>query len=202
MSAKADYTPEEWAQLSQAPMMATMAIVAADRSGPIGLVKEAMATVKTLQETSTSTTAGELVKAIATDIIESQQKKKDQKDQGATGDAGAQPTGDASTQPTTDAQAQPAASSSDPLQNMQIDAKNPDEAKQKAVDGCVAAANIVAQKSPAEVDEFKQWLMTIANRTAEAAKEGGFLGIGGTKVSDKEKTELATLASALGVSAS
>jgi hypothetical protein len=199
MSTKADYTPEEWAQLSQAPMMATMAIVAADMSGPIGLVKEMMATVKTLQETSTSTSAGELVKAIATDIIESQQKKKDQKDQG---DQGAQSAGDASAQPATDASAQPATGSSDPLQNMQIDAKNPDEAKKKAVDGCVAAATIVTQKSPAEADEFKQWLMTIANRTAEAAKEGGFLGIGGTQVSEKEKTELAALASALGVSAS
>ena len=87
------------------------------------------------------------------------------------------------------------------MQSMKIDAKDPEEAKKKAVDGCVAAANIVTQKSPAEADEFKQWLMTIATRTSEAAKEGGFLGIGGTKVSEKEKAELATLASALGVSA-
>jgi hypothetical protein len=187
MSTKADYTAEEWAQLTQAPLMATMAIVAADMSGPIGLVKEMMSTVKTIQETAASTTAGELVKAISTDIIEAEQKKKDQKDQGA------QPAGDAS--------AQPAASSPDPMQNMKIDAKDPEEAKKKAVDGCVAAANIVTQKLPAEADEFKQWLMTIATRTSEAAKEGGFLGIGGTRVSEKEKAELATLASALGVSA-
>jgi hypothetical protein len=188
MSTKADYTAEEWAQLSQAPLLATMAIVAADMSGPIGLVKEMMATVNTLQETSTSTTAGALVKAISTDVIESQQKKKDQKDAGATA---AHPSGDATS---TDA-------ADDALQNMKIDAKNPDEAKQKAVEGCVAAANIVTQKSPVEADEFKQWLMTIANRTAEAAKEGGFLGIGGTQVSDKEKIGLAALATALGVNA-
>jgi hypothetical protein len=186
MTTKADYTAEEWGQLTQAPLMATMAIVAADMSGPIGLVKEMMATVKTIQETAASTTASELVKAISTDVIESQQKK-DQKDQGA------QPAGDASAQPT--------ASSPDPMQSMKIDAKNPEEAKKKAVEGCVAAAAIVTQKSPAEADEFKQWLMTIATRTAEAGKEGGFLGIGGTRVSEKEKTELAALASALGVSA-
>jgi len=198
MTTKADYTAEEWAQLTQAPLMATMAIVAADMSGPIGLVKEMMSTVKTIQETAASTTAGELVKAISTDIIESEQKKKDQKDQK---DQGAQPAGDASAQPAADAPAQPETSSPDPMQNMKIDAKDPEEAKKKAVDGCVAAANIVTQKSPAEADEFKQWLMTIATRTSEAAKEGGFLGIGGTKVSEKEKAELATLASALGVSA-
>ena len=87
------------------------------------------------------------------------------------------------------------------MQSMKIDAKDPEEAKKKAVDGCVAAANIVTQKSPTEADEFKQWLMTIATRTSEAAKEGGFLGIGGTRVSEKEKAELATLASALGVGA-
>ena len=193
MTTKADYTAEEWGQLAQAPMYATMAIVAADMSGPIGLVKEMMATVKTIQETAASTTAGELVKAISTDIIESQQKK-DQKDQGA------QATGEAAGQPATDASAQPA-TSADPMQNMKIDAKNPEAAKKQAVDGCVAAANIVTQKSPAEADEFKQWLMTIATRTSEAGKEGGFLGIGGTRVSEKEKTELAALAEALGISA-
>jgi hypothetical protein len=195
MTTKADYTAEEWAQLTQAPLMATMAIVAADMSGPVGLVKEMMATVKTIQETAASTTTGELVKAISTDVIESQHKKE-QKDQGA------QPAGDATGQPTADASAQPAASSPDPLQSMKIDAKDPEEAKKKAVEGCVAATNIITLKSPAEASEFKQWLMTIATRTSEAAKEGGFLGIGGTKVSEKEKTELAALASALGVSVS
>jgi hypothetical protein len=197
MTTKADYTAEEWAQLTQAPLMATMSIVAADMSGPIGLVKEMMATVKTIQETAASATAGELVKAISTDVIESQQKKE-QKDQG---DASAQPAGDATGQPTADASTQPTPPSPDPMQSMKIDAKDPEEARKKAVEGCVAAANIVALKSPAEADEFKQWLMTIATRTSEAAKEGGFLGIGGTKVSEKEKTELAALASALGVSA-
>jgi hypothetical protein len=187
MTTRADYTEEEWEKLTQAPIMATLAIVAADMSGPIGLVKEITATVKTIQETAVSATAGELVKAIAVDVIESQQRK-DQKDQGA------HPAGDASAQPANGAQ--------NSLESMRIDAKNPEEAKQKAVEGCVAAAAIVAQKSPAEADEFKQWLMTIAIRTSEAAKEGGFLGIGGTRVSEKEKAELTTLASALGVSPS
>src|SRR5690349_4950290 len=159
MSGKTDYTADEWAQLSQAPLLATMAIVAADMSGPIGLVKEMMATVKTLQETATSTTAGELVKAISTDVIESQQKKRDQKDQKDQGATGAQPAGDAT---------QSADTADNALQSMKIDAKNPDEARQKAVEGCSAAASVVAQKSPAEADEFKQWLMTIASRTAEA----------------------------------
>jgi hypothetical protein len=36
---------------------------------------------------------------------------------------------------------------------------------------------------------------------AEASKEGGFMGFGGTPVSDKEKATLAELASALGLAA-
>src|SRR5207344_3301020 len=106
-------------------------------SGPIGLVKEMMSTVKTIQESAASTTAGELVKAISTDIIESQQQKKDQKDQGTqtAGEAAGQPATDAAAQSATDASAQP--TSADPMQSMKIDAKDPEEAKKKAVEGCV-----------------------------------------------------------------
>lgn len=55
--------------------------------------------------------------------------------------------------------------------------------------------------SPEEADEVKQWLGTIARKTAEAAKEGGFLGVGGTLVSDKEQEALASIGSALGTRA-
>jgi hypothetical protein len=36
---------------------------------------------------------------------------------------------------------------------------------------------------------------------AEAASEGGFAGIGGTKVSDKEKATLSDISKALGIAA-
>ena len=38
-----------------------------------------------------------------------------------------------------------------------------------------------------------------AQRTAEAAKEGGFLGLGGVRVSDAEQATLAEIARVLGV---
>ena len=53
--------------------------------------------------------------------------------------------------------------------------------------------------SPEEAAEFKQWLSTIAQRTAEAAKEGGFLGFGGALVSEKEQAALGAIKSVLGV---
>jgi hypothetical protein len=68
------------------------------------------------------------------------------------------------------------------------------------IDGCKRAAAVVAQKSPAEADEYKRWLASLSRKTAEAAKEGGFLGFGGTQVSDEENTAIKELDSALGLS--
>ena len=76
----------------------------------------------------------------------------------------------------------------------------PDDTRNAALEHCKRAAAIVSQKSPAEADEYKQWLVSLARKAAEASKEGGFLGIGGTLVSDDETAAINTLASALGVS--
>ncbi len=43
MATKADFTAEEWGKLLGSPMVAGMAITAADPSGVWGLIKEGMA---------------------------------------------------------------------------------------------------------------------------------------------------------------
>ena len=48
------------------------------------------------------------------------------------------------------------------------------------IQGCKQAVAVVATKSPAEADEYKNWLTTLAQKASEASKEGGFLGFGGT----------------------
>jgi hypothetical protein len=73
-------------------------------------------------------------------------------------------------------------------------------ARTALIDGCKQAVAVVTQKSPAEAEEYKRWLVSLARKTADAAKEGGFLGIGGTRVSAAETTAVSELASALGVS--
>jgi hypothetical protein len=61
-------------------------------------------------------------------------------------------------------------------------------------------SDLLAKKAtPEEATEFKQWLAKVAQATAEASKEGGFLGFGGTLVSDQEKAALAAVNTALGV---
>ncbi len=63
-------------------------------------------------------------------------------------------------------------------------------------------SDLLSQKAtPEEAVEIKEWLMKIANETAEAAKEGGFLGFGGVQVSDQEKAALETIHSSLGLAA-
>ena len=45
---------------------------------------------------------------------------------------------------------------------------------------------------------FTAWLWRVARKSAEAGKEGGFLGFGGVAVSDAEKATLEEIATALG----
>jgi hypothetical protein len=53
------------------------------------------------------------------------------------------------------------------------------------------ALTLLGQKaSPEEVAAYKQMISTVAEKTANAAKEGGFLGFGGERVSAAEQTFL------------
>ncbi len=48
MTAKADFTPEDWATIVRAPLIAGMAISLADPGGPIELTKESVAAMKSI----------------------------------------------------------------------------------------------------------------------------------------------------------
>jgi hypothetical protein len=50
MTAKADFTPEDWAAIVRAPLIAGMAISLADPGGPIELTKESVAAMKSVLE--------------------------------------------------------------------------------------------------------------------------------------------------------
>ncbi|NTU84161.1 MAG: hypothetical protein HGA45_33130 [Chloroflexales bacterium] len=72
--------------------------------------------------------------------------------------------------------------------------------QERAVAACRAARDLLDHKAPAEpAAELRAWLYSIAEAVAEAAPEGGFLGIGGEQVSASERAVLARLAEALGV---
>lgn len=74
------------------------------------------------------------------------------------------------------------------------------EIKEKALEVCRQVSLILQSKaSVEESDSYKRWLMEVAGRVAEASKEGGFLGFGGTRVSEGETAALTELAASLGV---
>jgi membrane-bound lytic murein transglycosylase B len=68
MATKADFTPDEWKLLLQTPLLAGVAISAADPSGLIGMVKESMASARALIQAETDPNADALVKAVATEF--------------------------------------------------------------------------------------------------------------------------------------
>ncbi|MEA2333187.1 MAG: hypothetical protein QOH58_3325 [Thermoleophilaceae bacterium] len=51
----------------------------------------------------------------------------------------------------------------------------------------------------AEVDDYRRFVMAVAERAAQAHREGGFLGVGGKEVSESEQAVLDEIAAALGV---
>jgi hypothetical protein len=75
--------------------------------------------------------------------------------------------------------------------------------RSQLIEDSQAVASLLAEKAtPEEAGEYKEWSMGIAANVAKAAKEGGFLGFGGTQISDGEREAFAQIADALGTQSS
>jgi hypothetical protein len=62
-----------------------------------------------------------------------------------------------------------------------------------------AAVSAIEQRgTTADLDAYKTFVMTVAQATASAHREGGVFGIGGRPISDAENAALDTIAHALG----
>ena len=69
MTSKADFGEEEWTRLKRGPFVAGMAISLADPGGPIELVKETAATLKSVRSAAGAGGRGELVDALAQELV-------------------------------------------------------------------------------------------------------------------------------------
>ena len=166
VATKAQFTPEEWNQILQSPMMAGIAISAAEPSGLLGLLKESMASGRALLEAKSDPTADELIKAVVADF-ETPEGRTKIRDSSRSMFAGSKPA----------------------------------EIKTKAIESLRQVSTLLDAKAPNDAVAFKTWLRHIAQSVAEAATEGGFLGIGGIVVSEAEKATLAELSTALSLPA-
>jgi hypothetical protein len=72
MADKSNFTKEEWALLLRSPMIAGMAITAADPSGLWGLLKESFAGGSALTQAITVPQTNALVKSVVTDFSHSE----------------------------------------------------------------------------------------------------------------------------------
>jgi hypothetical protein len=76
MTGKADFTDEEWTRLKRAPFIAGMAISLSDPGGPIELVKETAATLKTVTGAAAQGERGEFVTALAAEVAAEAKERK------------------------------------------------------------------------------------------------------------------------------
>ncbi len=81
----------------------------------------------------------------------------------------------------------------------QLASSKPIEIKARCIETLRQAGALVDAKAPADAAAFKGWLHQISQHVAEAAKECGFLGFGGVRVSESEKAALTEISNALGV---
>ena len=167
MATKADFTADEWKLLLQSPLIAGVAISAADPSGLIGMMRESMASARALIQAKTDPNADALVKAVGSEFETSAGRGLAQ----------------------------------DGVKTAITGAKTPAEIVSKAVDALKATSALLDAKGGLDAAPFKAWLAGVAKSVAEAAPEGGFLGFGGTQVSEAEKATVAQIAAALGVAA-
>jgi hypothetical protein len=74
---------------------------------------------------------------------------------------------------------------------------SPEELKEGSLGHIRAAVELLkAKATPEELEEYKKFVVGLAQRVAEARKEG-FMGLSGDRVSDDEKTAIADVEAAL-----
>ena len=73
------------------------------------------------------------------------------------------------------------------------------EIKTRSIESLRQLSVLLDAKAPEDAGEVKAWLRDIAQRVAEASKEGGFLFFGGERVSEAERATLDEISSTLNV---
>ena len=152
MTAKSDFTPEEWETVLEGPTAAGLMIAASQRGGAF---RESYSIAKAYTDARRDHGASQLLD----DIVGSKPKVE------------------------------------------RPHVHSVDELKQQSLQQLRQGLALVEQKgTPEEADQYKQFVVGLATRVAEAHREG-FLGFSGDRVSDAERQAVSDVADALGVAA-
>lgn len=150
MTTKADFNAEEWEQVLEAPALAGLIVITAQRGGTI---REGVQMAKAYTEARKEHSESDLLSEVVS-------------------------------QPPT------------------VEPRQFESAEQLRSEGLQRIRDAVAllepKAEPGDVEAYKRFVLTVAERAAEATKSGGVLGIGGERVSEAESAALDELAAALG----
>jgi len=170
MSVQEKYTEEEWFLIKTTPSLVGSAVAGAGNSGIMGTMKEAMANVRSIMEANDEYAENPLIGAIVHKPASREEAKE---------------------------------MASDYKERLMDRMKEnnvtkADELAELSLVDVEAACMLVEEREDLEVAlEYKNWVFGIGIKVAEAAKEGGFLGFGGTQVSENEQAFLERLKVAL-----
>lgn len=170
MTTRTDYTALEWEGLLRAPIMAGTYIVLADVS-VTAIRRELRGLARAVRQQPAPPAAVDLVAGIVQDLT-----------------AGAE------------SEDELAGIRLDDEQGWQADLDRYEDPRRQVMK--LLKRDLVALQDKASAEEreaFYTWLVTVAQATAEAGREGGFLGIGAVRVSDQEKAALTELREELGL---
>lgn len=161
MTAKDEFSPDDWTVIRDAPWVVAIAVVAADPSGAVATSREFHTLRHLVAAMDDHGSPNEVIRAVADELT------------AVRVDGEPDPTGTLS---------------------------GYDSIHEGAIEHCTSVVRILDDVAePDESAEFRAWLLDLARAVAEAAKEGGFMGIGGTSVSEREATALNELAVVLRV---
>ena len=171
MSIKDKFSDDEWFLLSSTPAMIGAAMSSAAPSGVIGTVKELSASMRSTVHALKDYPDSELIQA----LLEKAENWDDAKDKVSDYRQRAKGRMEAA------------------------DIKSHEQLHAHVLADCATVAQLVDDKcSTADAAAYKEWSVRIARQVAEAAKEGGFLGFGGERVSEEERVMLEKIEQALG----
>jgi hypothetical protein len=170
MSIKDNFSADEWARVVGAPMLAGMAVTAADPGGLWSVLRESAAVAGAMRQTGAAghdTGGAEGPDTLVAEVVAEYQ----------TSDGRDLARG---------------------VLKGEVRGKKPAEIVEAALAELGAVAALVTEKAPQDAPAYKGWLNDLAHKVAEAGKEGGLLGFGGERVSHTERATLDRLATAIG----
>lgn len=161
-----NYTESEWEIVSSTPQLVGVAMAGAGSSGLFGSTKEMFASARSMMTAKKEYAENSLIQSILPDTSDPKRAMADAKAQRDI--------------------------VMERLKSNNI--KSSEDLQNFILQDCETAIGILEQKESAEViSGYKKMVLEVAEKVANAAKEGDFLGFGGERFSEKEQKLFAQL---------